>query len=100
MLIEDFVPRINHKTELKILDGSISVLVNELEMIDCQFNDVVSLNGQGKYIVGQNGAKVAWKYIQSVFNDFRTYPIGNWFKINSNASALKVEAAGNGLWVI
>ncbi len=69
-------------------------------MIDCQFNDAVSLDGQGKYTVGSNGAKIAWKYIQSVFNDFRIYPIGNWFKVNSNANAVKVEAAGNGLWVI
>ena len=74
--------------------------VNQLQIIDCQFNDVVSLNGQGKYTVGPNGAKIAYKFIQSVFNDFRIYPIGNRFKINANANAFKVEAAGNGLWVL
>lgn len=69
-------------------------------MIDCQFNDVPSMNGQGKYTVGQNGAKIAWKYILSTFFEFRTYPIGNWFKINDNASKIQPEAAGNGIWII
>jgi hypothetical protein len=74
--------------------------VNELQVIDCKFNDVTSLDGQGKYTVSQNGRNLANKFMQSVFNDFRTYPIGNRFQVNSNASVAKVEATGNGIWII
>jgi hypothetical protein len=58
------------------------------------------MNGQGKYTVGQNGAKTFFKFMDSMLYNFRIYPIGNRFKLNSNANAVQVEAAGNGLWII
>ena len=61
---------------------------------------MASLDGKGKYTVSQGGAKLARVYIEQVFNDFRTYPIGNWFKVNANAQTIKVEDGGNGVWVI
>jgi len=61
---------------------------------------VPSLNGQGKYTVNQNGAKVGKAYIESVFNYFRTYPIGDRFKISANAKDITIEQNGNGIWII
>lgn len=100
LIISDFVPRINHVINFRILDGSLSVMVDKLQLIDCQFNDVDSMNGQGKYTVGQNGAKTAFKFMESMLYNFRIYPIGDRFKLNSNANTVQVETAGNGLWII
>ncbi len=76
------------------------VLVNKLEIVDCQYNEVPSLDGKGVYKVSEKGLRLASQIMDSVFNDFRVYPIGNWFQIPPKSKALKVEQGLNGIWVI
>lgn len=48
------------------------------------------MNGKGVYKVNQNNLKLAHQFIQSVFNDFRTYPVGIWFAVGNKASKVEV----------
>lgn len=66
---------------MKIYDNSLQTYVNVLNFIDCEFNEVKSMSGQGVYKVKENNMKLIQKFMESVFNDFRVYPIGNrfWF---------------------
>lgn len=44
------------------------------------------MNGQTVYTVNQKNMKLIQKLIQSVFNDFRTYPVGQRFWVGEKTS--------------
>lgn len=75
-------------------------MVNQVQLVDCTFNDVTSLDGSGKYTVSQDGAKMARKYMESLFYEFRVYTIGTYFKVKSDSTGVQVEKDGNGLWLV
>ena len=46
------------------------------------------MNGQTVYKVNPNNMRLAQKLIESVFNDFRAYPVGHRFWVGEKATRI------------
>lgn len=97
--IQEFMPRIKHGTELKINNNSLQPLVNDLFFVDCEFNEVKSMSGLGVYKVKEENMKLIEKMMESVFNDFRVYPIGLRFWLGEESKSLMIDDDLKGVWV-
>jgi hypothetical protein len=58
------------------------------------------MSKQGVYKVNEKNMKLINKLIESVFNDFRTYPVGNRFWVGDKAKQVEVEEQARGLWIL